>query len=320
MSLVSVIVPNYNHAIYLPDRLSSIINQTYSNYDAILLDDSSDDNSVPILQDLSCSHQEFNLNINTKNSGSTFSQWNKGVSLSNNDLIWIAESDDLANPNLLASLIEKIQSDSEIVLAYCQSNSINEQGIVTGSWISYTSDLDEEGLFSNDFTMDGKEYIQRFLIHKNTIPNASAVLFRKSAFDKVGGAPIHLKTNGDWLTWLKMLCFGKIAYVAAPLNYFRHHDQSVIAKAHQKKTSNVYLEQYDSIMRKEFTSFLMKNDISISLEAIHMNRYYISLDIGNQGLFSLKNGDYFKGWKDIFSSTFFPKFKSGFLKKALRLS
>jgi hypothetical protein len=64
----------------------------------------------------------------------------------------------------------------------------------------------------------------------------------------------------------------------------------------------------------------MDHSISILPEVLHINRYYISLDIGNRGLYLLKNGYYFNGWKDIINATFTPKFKSGFLKKALRMS
>jgi hypothetical protein len=157
------------------------------------------------------------------------------------------------------------------------------------------------------------------LIHRNTIPNASAVLFRKSIFDRAGGAPAHLRTNGDWLMWLKMLCFGKVAYVAEPLNYFRYHDRSVIARAHQNADANRYCEQYDRTMRKEFTAFLKQKHILLSRATCRQNKYYISIDEGNEGLFKLKQREYLNGWLKVFYASLWPGFKSGFIKKALRL-
>ena len=130
---VSVIIPNYNHATYLPSRLSSIANQTCSNYEAILLDDASNDNSVSILNSF-LSDTRFHLHINTNNSGSTFAQWNKGVALASYEYVWIAESDDVADNFLLESLIKKMEIDSEIVIAYSQSNRINEKDEVSGTW------------------------------------------------------------------------------------------------------------------------------------------------------------------------------------------
>ena len=315
---ISVIVPNYNHARYLTSRISSIANQTISNIQAILLDDASNDNSVSILNNF-LSDTRFNLQSNITNSGSTFAQWNKGVALASNEYVWIAESDDIADSCLLDTLVKKMDSDSEIVLAYCQSSSINENDEVIGSWKDFTSDLECSEQFDIDFIMNGKEYINKFLIHRNTIPNASAVLFRKSIFDKIGGAPIHLKTNGDWLTWLKMLCFGKVAYVSAPLNYFRKHNKSVIAKTHQLMEGDLYKERYDLTMRNEFLSFLNNRNIDIPINVLQKNAHYMSMDLGNKGLFSIKKGNYLNGWKDVLSASFYPKFQSGFIKKALGL-
>lgn len=313
---VSVIIPNYNHATYLPLRLSSIANQTCINYEAILLDDASNDNSVSILNSF-LSDTRFHLHRNNNNSGSTFAQWNKGVSLASNEYIWIAESDDIADNFLLESLVKKMEIDSEIVLAYCQSNHINENNEVTGTWKDFTTDLEYSDLFDKDFVMNGKEYISKFLIHRNTIPNASAVLLRKSVFQKVGGAPEHLITSGDWLTWLKMLCFGKVAFVAAPLNYFRRHNLSVIAKADTFSDDAIYKEQYQMTMRIEFKSFIQYQGISVSKQVITLNDLYISNDIGNKGLFIFSKGQLLKGIVLILKSSFSPYLRTGFLKKII---
>lgn len=314
---ISVIIPNYNHARYLTSRLSSIANQTLIDFEAIMLDDSSIDSSIPILNNQVLADTRFQLYPNQLNSGSTFAQWNKGVALAKGEFVWIAESDDTADQHLLSLLFNKFNVNPEIVLAYCQSYKIDEDGNINGTWIDFTNDLDTVNLFSKDFVMDGKEYISKFLINRNTIPNASAVLFRKSIFDKVGGAPIHLKTNGDWLTWLKMLCFGKVAYVSAPLNYFRMHDKSVIARTHQLKESFSYKEKYDFTMRNEFLSFLKNWEIDIPVKVVQKNALYMSMDLGNKGLFSIKKGDYLNGWKDVINASFYPKFQSGFIKKGL---
>ncbi len=315
---ISIVVPNYNHATYLPSRISSIANQTVSKYEAFLLDDASNDNSVSILNSF-LSDTRFHLHRNINNSGSTFAQWNKGVALASTEYVWIAESDDIADKFLLETLVKKMEADSEIVLAYCQSNRINENDEVTGTWKDFTNELESSELFESDFVMNGKEYINKFLIHQNTIPNASAVLFRKSVFVKIGGAPIHLKNNGDWLTWLKMLCFGKVAFLSEPLNNFRKHDKSVIAQIHQMNDSQSYKESYDITMRKEFFSFIKNYSIDFPSSVLNTNAYYISLDLGNKGLFNIRQGNFLSGWRDVISASVYPKFQSGFIKKGLGL-
>jgi glycosyltransferase involved in cell wall biosynthesis len=314
---ITAIIPNYNHAKYLHERINSVINQTHKPDEIIILDDSSNDSSQDIINEYVNANKYFVKWFNVKNSGSTFIQWNKGVSIANSAFIWIAESDDIADKFLLETLVKKMEADSEIVLSYCQSNRINENDEVTGTWKDYTNELEGSEFFESDFVMNGKEYINKFLIHRNTIPNASAVLFRKSVFDKIGGAPVHFKNNGDWLTWLKMLCFGKVAFVSKPLNYFRKHDKSVIAQIHQIKDSQSYKEKYDTTLRKEFFSFIVNNSIDLPTEVLNTNAYYISLDLGNKGLFNLNQGNFLSGWRDVIAASFYPKFQSGFIKKGL---
>ena len=104
MSQVSIIVPNYNHSRYLHRRLDCILNQTFTDFECILLDDASTDNSVEILEQYVNRDSRFKLFINQVNSGSTFAQWNYGVSLSKGKFIWIAESDDIADNTFLKKM------------------------------------------------------------------------------------------------------------------------------------------------------------------------------------------------------------------------
>lgn len=290
--------------------------QSHQEFECLIFDDASTDLSEEIIMKFKVSDERILVYPRTLNSGSTFIQWNNGVQIASEKLVWIAESDDMASPNFLAELIKPFNSNSDIVLAYCQSYRMNDKGEVTGNWKDYTDDLDKN-LFENDFVMDGKEYIERFLIHRNTIPNASAVLFKKDIYKKVGGAPHHLKTNGDWLTWLKMLCYGKVAFVAEPLNYFRYHENSVIAKASENKVSNQFYEKYDLSMRKEFKSFLKKEQLALSAKAYKANEYFIALDKGNKGLFKLSQGLSLQGWKLIIGASIYPTLQTGFIKKGI---
>ena len=95
---VSIIVPNYNYACYLNVRIASILNQSYTNYELILLDDASTDNSVEILEKYKDNPHVSHILVNEKNSGSPFQQWAKGISLARGKWIWIAEADDVAEP------------------------------------------------------------------------------------------------------------------------------------------------------------------------------------------------------------------------------
>ncbi|MEI7736808.1 MAG: glycosyltransferase family 2 protein [Ferruginibacter sp.] len=315
--MVTVIIPNYNHHPFLQQRLQTVKLQTVDTFECLVLDDNSSDMSRELINAFVKTDTRFSTIFNTENSGSTFAQWNKGVQLAGGEYIWMAESDDAADPSLLEDLVARLDADPSVVLAYCQSYRMNEKGAVTGTWKTYTDELDKER-FTTDFVMEGKDYINQFLIYKNTIPNASAVVFRKSVYEQAAMAPEHLKNNGDWLIWLKMLCYGKVAFVARPLNYFRYHEQSVIAKLYQDADNTVYKERFDYRMRKEYHRFLKEQRIKVPIKVKKTNAAYMALDKGNKGLFYLQRGQYLMGWKNIMGASVYPTLQTGFIKRAIR--
>ena len=262
--LVSVIIPSYNHEKFLKERIDSVLNQTFQDFELIILDDLSPDNSQEIIESYRAHPKVSQIIYNEKNSGSTFFQWNKAVlSLAKGEFIWIAESDDVADPKFLEALVPMLQQNSEVVLAYSQSAKMDSEGKITGSWSEWTQDLVEGNYFNDSFQMNGQEYIEKFLIHKNTIPNASAVLFRRKTYAEIGGAVVDMKTNGDWGLWFKMLMEGDINYSSKIMNNFRYHGTSVIALASQK-SQNKFLTKSNLItsdiaMRANFQKYLVNN-------------------------------------------------------------
>jgi glycosyltransferase involved in cell wall biosynthesis/predicted SAM-dependent methyltransferase len=233
MPSVSVIVPNYNHSRYLPQRIESILGQTYQDFELILMDDCSTDDSLQILERYRGHPKVSGILYNQTNSGSTFRQWNKGVAQARGDYIWIAESDDWAEPDFLQTLIAVLENNPEVGIAYCQSYSINETNQVLGTWKVHTNDLDHDR-FAKDFIMSGNEYIINYLIYKNTIPNASAVLFKKEKYLEVGGADESIKVSSDWRLWIKLSQVGSVVFVHKELNYYRTHHNTVRAAAISK--------------------------------------------------------------------------------------
>ncbi len=116
MPVVSTIVPNYNHARFLPQRLDSILAQTFKDYELIVLDDASTDNSREVLERYA-RQAPIQLVFNGTNSGSPFIQWRKGAELARGEYLWIAESDDYADPRLLETLAGELQRNPKVGLA-----------------------------------------------------------------------------------------------------------------------------------------------------------------------------------------------------------
>ncbi|MBC7887149.1 MAG: glycosyltransferase family 2 protein [Ferruginibacter sp.] len=316
MPKVSVIIPNYNHGRYLPQRIGSVLRQSFTDFECIILDDASTDNSREVIESYAAKDERISFYPSANNTGSTFIQWNKGVHLAKNELIWIAESDDSCTPGLLRSLVNCHLQNNDIGLAYCQSMGINEAGNVTGSWKEFTEGMDDD-LFNENFVMEGMEFIRRFLVHKNVIPNASAVVFKKNVFMQAGAAVESLPTNSDWLTWLKILVNKKLAFVAGPHNMFRQHPESVIAK-HSSAHTTFYKEQYDHTMRLLFEAWCKQNKVRLKKEILSVNHQYISYDTGNRGLYSFHNGKWLQGLMDIARASVSPHFTLGYIRKMFR--
>ncbi|MGD1318965.1 glycosyltransferase family 2 protein [Chryseobacterium sp. 2R14A] len=253
MPKVSVIIPNYNHSTYLKERIDSVLNQTFQDFEVIILDDFSTDNSRSII-DIYRNHPRIShIIFNETNSGSTFKQWNKGIGLATGEWIWIAESDDVAENNFLETLINGVERDKETVLGYCQSLRMNKTGEITGSWLTQTTGHDTD--FSDEIFSSGENFIRKDLIKQNVIPNASAVLFKKNMAYLVNLVDEDIKYNSDWLFWMKLILNSKIYFCPLPLNYFRYHEKSVIASA-KKQNSIPFRKKFDILMMLRFLSYL----------------------------------------------------------------
>jgi len=230
---VSVIIPNYNHARFLPQRIDSVLQQTYQDFEVILMDDCSPDNSVEILKSYAEKDGRIRLALNEKNSGSTFAQWNKGVSLAKGEYVWIAESDDYCEPTLLETLVALLDKNPNVGIAFAQSTIVDENSEAINSFNENYKFIFKSKRWESDFIENGKSECANYLIFSNTIPNASGALMRKSVYLESGGAEMGWRLNGDWFFYVKMLLRSDLAYSAKPLNYFRQHTQTQRHKANE---------------------------------------------------------------------------------------
>ncbi|HQV69642.1 MAG TPA: glycosyltransferase [Thermoflexales bacterium] len=228
--LVSAIIPNYNHAPYLPERLRSVLAQTHAELEVIVLDDASTDDSLSVIRQFERDPRMTHVSANAANSGSAFCQWNAGAAKAKGEFLWFAESDDVADPRFLEMLLGIIAPRPNIGIAYCASNKINERGQVVGNFDAYYADLDPHH-WQTDFINDGRAEARDFLCFKNTLPNASAALIRREAFAQTGGADESFTLCGDWDVYAKILRGWDIAYCATPLNAYREHGNSVRSRS-----------------------------------------------------------------------------------------
>ncbi|MFD0931604.1 glycosyltransferase family 2 protein [Psychroflexus salinarum] len=260
-SMVSVIIPNYNHFEYLTQRIDSVISQTYNNIEIIILDDCSLDNSRDIIEQYKNHPKVSTVVYNKENSGSVFRQWTKGIKLAKGEYIWIAESDDFAEPELLSKMIPVLDQDKEIGLIYCNSNVIYDKN--NANKRLYTLNDLRRYMFKtptwdSSFIMDGKLFLQKYLSKKCVINNASAVVMRKDALDLANVNLEQFRYAGDWAAYNNISMNFKIAFINETLSNYRDHVSNTSKKAFINHKINY--ENYSIISK--YYNYLLKNKSS----------------------------------------------------------
>lgn len=231
MPEVSIVIPNYNHAPYLKERIGSVLDQTFQDFEVIILDDCSSDNSVAIIETYRKHPKVSHILINSVNSGSTFKQWEKGIGVSSGKWIWIAESDDWCEKTFLETFIPALDKDKNCSVAFCQSHAIDSSGRI----IMTTSSPRMEEI------IPGREFINSRMLHKNSIFNASMSVFQKQRYYEVSRKFTNYRFCGDWLFWIEMASRGNVFISGKVLNYFRKHERDVSGNAFK---SGLFYEEY----------------------------------------------------------------------------
>lgn len=232
LARVSVVLPNYNYEAYLADRLQTIFDQSHPVLEVLVLDDASPDGSVAECRRVAeAAGREIDLHVNSRNSGSPFPQWRKGLGLARGDYVWIAEADDLATPDFLDRLVGRMQA-SGAAIGFCDMWQVDQDGTRIGdSYRPYLNQI-EPGAFDTSFDMAGPEFLARFLAVKNVILNVSGVVFRRDALEAamaaVGAELTGYSVAGDWRLYAEICAAGgRVSYEAAALNGHRRHATSV---------------------------------------------------------------------------------------------
>jgi glycosyltransferase involved in cell wall biosynthesis len=261
-------VPNYNHIAFLKERLDSIFNQAFQDFELILLDDCSTDGSGELLEQWRAHSKVSHVIVNESNSGSTFKQWKKGLELAKGEWIWIAESDDFSDHYFLERMLDFARVNKECGLIYAQSSVVDTSGKILGSLKKYTDSIDSN-LWSTNFEMSGIVLIRRALAIKNVIPNASAVIFRRRlmAHHLFDEKLLKMKMAGDWLMWIRIASNTNVGFVSQPLNFFRNHDKTTRNHNSIEKRKRRLIEE--KVVRDELRILVPDLNQDAEIKALH---------------------------------------------------
>lgn len=210
--LVSIIVPNYNHSSYLNERLESVFNQSYQNFEVIILDDASTDESVSILNAYRNHPKVSHFIINKENSGSPFKQWKKGLSLAQGDYIWIAESDDFCDLNFLET----------------QLQCLRESAMSVARTIVFGKDTSGKEIAHPAFRNNETVILDNEQILYCPVLNVSATLFHKIDKQKLLKSSFaDFRIIGDRVFYYEFFHKKRLTYNAETHSYFRQEDENL---------------------------------------------------------------------------------------------
>ena len=198
---ITVIMPTYNAEKTVKEAVNSVIAQTVKNWELIVIDDGSTDNTINILTELAKSDSRICFLKNEKNCGVSYTR-NRAVALAKGEWIAFLDSDDIWQRKKLEKQLELAENHPEMVVCYTASSFIDEGG----NPFEYVMEAVEE--------LDYKT-----LLHKNLM-SCSSVMIRSSVMKEIKMP--NDKMHEDYFTWLTVLKKHKIAYgVNEPLLVYR---------------------------------------------------------------------------------------------------
>jgi hypothetical protein len=179
----------------------------------------------------------------------------------------------------------------EVGLIYTQSIDVDENSRPLANRIKYTEQF-EPNIWETDFNISGREFIEKFLKVKNVIPNASAVVFKRSLVSQQIFLKdmLEMKMCGDWLFWIKICSKTNVGFISEPLNHFRSHGS--MSRNHRFKDKKIDRLIEEAVIRR----YLKKIDVSQKLEKDKLLRKWFKLhansDVIKRGFFRIESGSF----------------------------
>jgi glycosyltransferase involved in cell wall biosynthesis len=202
--LVSVIIPCYNQDKFIGEALQSVLNQTYSNWECIIVDDGSTDNSAAIIKDIAAKNQKINY-IYKKNEGVSKAR-NVGLDNAKGKFIQFLDADDLLDARKVERSLQEIQNNNDL------------QMVVT-NFKMMSSDAKEFYPPFCEIKNDSLSF-ENFLYNFFSI-QLQCGLFDKKIFDSLRFSE-NLSAQEDWIVWISLLKEKpKYSFVDLPLAFYR---------------------------------------------------------------------------------------------------
>ena len=202
---VSVVIPTYNYGRFIKAAISSVLDQTRSPSEVIVVDDGSTDETTAVV----AAFGKAVRYMRQDNAGVSAAR-NLGVRESTSQLIAFLDADDTLEPSTLEKQVARLDSDEEIGLVHCAMREFDDE---TGATIRLHMEGGEDRVANNLLLWEGP-----------LIVAAGAIIVSRQAFDRVGGFDTRMKVGEDWDFCYRVAQLFKIGFVAEPLVNYRRHN------------------------------------------------------------------------------------------------
>jgi glycosyltransferase involved in cell wall biosynthesis len=244
MPQVSVIMPCFNHALFVGESIEAVLAQSAREFELIVVDDCSRDSSREVIERYVRSDGRVRAIYHETNLGASRSR-NDGIRVAQGAYIAFCDADDVWMPQKLARQIELLEKNPTHDVAYCDALIINETGEETGE------------RFSDEFPVPGNGTGRLFdkLCTRNFV-NMQTVVLRRTCIVDVGNFDEHIKWVEDWWFWLRVSYQHSFIYANEALAKYRVHQRSTGRvqrkgyKANRVKVFHRTLRQYPGIPSK----------------------------------------------------------------------
>lgn len=229
--MVSVVIPLYNKELQIVQTIKSVLGQTYSDVEVIIVDDGSTDRSVSMINN---NFTDSRIRIIHQNNAGVSVARNRGVEESRGEYIAFLDADDEWKPDYLATQISMTKKYPECDVFAVNYEFKNSQGIITPTVIRKISFSGDDGVLVNYFE-----------VASNSHPpmNSSTILVKKDAIQSIGGFPVGIKAGEDLLTWARLAVGFNIAYSKIPYAIINVPAKSkTVAKRRMEKDDTVGAE------------------------------------------------------------------------------
>lgn len=242
---VTFVVPCYKLAHLLPGCVDSILSQTYGDFEVLIMDDCSPDNTPEVAK--SFGDPRVRHIRNEPNLGH-LRNYNKGIEMARGKYVWLISADDrLRTPYILERYVTAMEANPKIGYAFCPGVEL-KNGCET-RLLQYSCHGDKDAVF------DGREFLAK-LLQGNFVLAASGMA-RKECYQKAGYFPLNMPYAGDWYIWMIFALYFDVAYFAEPMVNYRAHELAMTSQ---------YLEQGHEVFKVDGLSVLWRMKQTIEKE------------------------------------------------------